>query len=63
MKQTYEEKKQAEFLVKDHLPVTCIQYISVFDKEAEQKVLILLTKLQLKIPVRISPHKLYYDHL
>ncbi len=57
------EKKQSEFLVKHHVPVSCIQYISVYNKTAEQKVLALLEKQQIKIPVRISPQKLYYDHL
>ena len=57
------EKKQSEFLIKNHVPVSCIEYISVYNKAAEQKVVALLTKQELKIPVRISPQKLYYDHL
>lgn len=57
------EKKQAEFLVKERVPVECIQYIGVYNKIAEQKVLSLLDTQQVVIPVRISPKKLYYDHL
>jgi ssDNA thymidine ADP-ribosyltransferase, DarT len=57
------EKKQSEFLIKGHVPVSCIQYIGVYNKTAEQKVLALLTNLQLSIPVRINPSRLYYDHL
>jgi hypothetical protein len=33
------EKKQSEFLIKGHLPVKCIQYIGVYNKSAEQKIL------------------------
>ena len=57
------EKKQSEFLVKGHVPISCIQYIGVYNKIAEQKVLSLLDIHQIMIPVRISPQKLYYDHL
>ena len=57
------EKKQSEFLVKNHVPISCIQYIGVYNKTAEQKVLALLDKCKTIIPVSISPNKLYYDHL
>lgn len=57
------EKKQAEIFIKHHVPTGCIQYIGVYNKQAEQNVLDLLTKQQLLIPVRISPKQLYYDHL
>lgn len=57
------EKKQSEFFIKHHVPIGCIQYIGVYNKQAEQNVLILLTNNQLSIPVRISPKQLYYDHL
>jgi hypothetical protein len=57
------EKKQSEFLVQTHVPVSCIQYIGVYNKSAEQKVLALQTELQISIPIRINRTKLYYDHL
>jgi hypothetical protein len=55
------EKKQSEFLIKNHVPVSCIQYIGVYNKTAEQKVLALLDKCQLAIPIRNNPDKLYYQ--
>jgi hypothetical protein len=57
------EKKQAEFFVKEHVPLFCIKHIGVYNKIVEQKVLTLISANQLCIPVRISPQKLYYDHL
>lgn len=57
------EKKQSEFLIKTHVPIKCIKYIGVYNKDAEQKVLSLLDIHKVVIPVRISPQKLYYDHL
>jgi len=57
------QKKQAEFLIKDHLPVSCIDYIGVFNSVAKQNVLHLLKELNLNIPVKVSPAKLYYDNL
>lgn len=55
------EKKQSEFLVKNHVPVSCIQFIGVYNKAAEQKVLALLDNCQLYIPIRNNPNKLYYQ--
>jgi len=57
------QKKQSEFLVKEHLPVTGLDFIGVFNNVAEQNVLHLLKELNLKIPIKISPDKLYYDNL
>ena len=57
------EKKQSELLIKEYLPFSCIQYIGVFNKIAEAKVLTSLEKAEQPIPVRINPHKLYYDNL
>lgn len=57
------EKKQAEMLIKTHLPVNCIEYIGVFNQQAEEKVLDLLTETNLTIEVKISPSKLYYDNI
>lgn len=57
------EKKQSELFVKDHVPFSCVEHIGVFNRNAEQKVLSLLSTQQINIPIRISPQKLYYDHL
>jgi hypothetical protein len=57
------ERKQAELLVKNHLPVSCFEQIGVFNKVAEQKVLALLKASGNKIQVRVDPKTLYYDHL
>ncbi|MBD1363397.1 DUF4433 domain-containing protein [Mucilaginibacter sp. ZT4R22] len=56
-------KKQSELLVKEHLPITAVDYIGVFNKTAEQKVSDLLAEADLNINIRISPAKLFYDHL
>lgn len=57
------QKKQAEFLIKTHVPVSCIEYIGVFDEPAKQKVAHLLEQQNLRIKIRVSPDKLYYDNL
>lgn len=55
------EKKQAELLVKDHVPWTCIEYIGVFNELAKQKVEGILTQAGMTCPIRVSPDKLYYQ--
>lgn len=57
------EKKQAEFLVKDHVPVDCIEYIGVYSTFAKTNVTRMLEEANVAITVRVSPQKLYYDHL
>ena len=57
------EKKQAEFLVKGHVPLSCLLKIGVRNIAAEQKVRAYLQAAQKDIPIHISPIKLYYDHL
>jgi hypothetical protein len=57
------QKKQAEFLVRHAVPLSCIQYIGVFNQKAENTVVNLLKKHHLQVPVRVSAKKLYYDHL
>jgi len=57
------EKKQSELFVKEYVPFHCVQHIGVYNKLAEQKVLSLLSTHHIEVPVRISPQKLYYDHL
>ena len=57
------QKKQAEFLIKDRVPVNSMDYIGVFNNAAKQNVLHLLEELNLSIPIKVSPVKLYYDNL
>ncbi len=57
------QKKQAEFLVKSQVPVSCIEYIGVFDEPAKQRVTDLLYQHNTHINIRLSPDKLYYDNL
>lgn len=57
------QKKQAEFLIKDHVPISCIDYIGVYNEEAKQKVLLLLQQQNLNIEIKVSPAKLYYDNI
>jgi hypothetical protein len=56
-------KKQSEFLVKQNVPVTCFEYIGVFNEAAHEKVLALLKAADLDLEVKIDPKNLYYDHL
>jgi len=58
-----QQKKQAEFLIKNHVPISCIEYIGVFNENAKQNVIHLLQQENIKIKIRVSPDKLYYDHL
>ncbi len=57
------EKKQSELLVKQFVPFSCIQYLGVYNKKAEGKVVALLSQVQQSIPIRINLQKLYYDNL
>jgi hypothetical protein len=56
-------KKQSEFLVKENVPVTCFEYIGVFNEAAHEKVLALLKAADLDLEVKIDPKNLYYDHI
>ena len=53
-------KKQAEFLVKDYVPVNCISGIVVYDKDNKLFVEKIVSKLDLEIPVLINPDSKYY---
>jgi hypothetical protein len=53
-------KKQAEFLVKESVPVSCIYYIVTYNKEAANIVKEILKKLNLVIPVKVNPEGSYY---
>lgn len=57
------EKKQAEFLVKHQVPIDCIEYIGVYTTFAQTEVVRILEDTHRTITVRVSPQKLYYDHL
>jgi hypothetical protein len=53
-------KKQAEFLVKKHVPVSCIYGIVTYNKDSAEIVKKILNKLGLDIPVKVNPHGNYY---
>jgi len=57
------QKKQAEFLIKEYLPISCIEYIGVYNEEAKQRILFLLEQEKIELKIRVSPEKLYYDNL
>lgn len=52
--------KQAEFLVKDYVPVHCIMAIVTYTNEAADTVKEILDELNLNIPVRVNPGGNYY---
>jgi hypothetical protein len=58
-----QEKKQAELLVKDYVPVNAIELFGVYNEKAPQTMISLLAAARLDFAVRVSPQKLYYDHL
>ena len=58
-----QQRKQAEFLVKDYVPWKCIELIGVFNVKAEKQVYSVLKKHEVTIQIKVSPKKLYYDHL
>jgi len=54
-------RKQAELLVKEHVPVSCIDRLVVFDDESKQAVNKILEKLGLNLDIYINPKgKFYY---
>jgi hypothetical protein len=56
-----QRRKQAEFLVRNHVPATCIDHIVVYDREKATFVNDMLTRLALNIPVSVNPQgKFYY---
>ncbi|MBL7794549.1 MAG: DUF4433 domain-containing protein [Saprospiraceae bacterium] len=57
-----QRRKQAEYMVKGHVPASCFAYILVYDEPTQQKVLTWLRMHSVDIPVRISKQA-YYDHL
>lgn len=57
-----QRKKQAEYMVKDFVPVACFAYLLTFDELSKQKVESLQSVAKTAIPVKISKLA-YYDHL
>ncbi|MFD1628947.1 DUF4433 domain-containing protein [Pseudopedobacter beijingensis] len=53
-------KKQAEFMVKYHIPANCIRNIVVYDKKAAEKIRNLVENLELEIEVHINPSGRFY---
>ena len=55
-------RKQAEFLVKNHVPVSCIAGIIVHDEEAAVKVKEIMERAGVQLPVHVDKsHKYYYN--
>lgn len=56
-----QRRKQAEFLVRNHVPANCVDHIVVYDQEKATFVTEILNRLTLNIPVTINPQgKFYY---
>ena len=58
-----QEKKQAELLVKNYVPVNAIELFCVYNEHAKGILYSFLSGMNHEFEVRISPKKLYYDHL
>jgi hypothetical protein len=52
--------KQAEFLIRSHVPVACISEIVAYDYNAASIVQEITNKLNLNIPVQVNPEGAYY---
>lgn len=56
-----QRKKEAEFLVKYHVPKECISCLVVYSAQRKEQLKSLLERLQLEIPVYVDENKkLYY---
>ncbi len=53
-------RKQAEFLVKSHVPVTCIHSIVVYNEQSRNLVQEIIVRLGLNIPIHINPNNQFY---
>jgi hypothetical protein len=54
-------RKQAEFLIKDYVPVGCIKGLAVFNEQRKGEVEEILQRLGLEIPVKVdTKRQLYY---
>lgn len=52
--------KQAEFLVRSHVPVQCIAAIITYNNNVAENVKQIVKELNLEIPVRVNPNRNYY---
>lgn len=57
-----QRKKQAECMIKDFIPITCVERILVFDEIAKEKVVLLIQETGNYVPVQIKKTA-YYDNL
>jgi len=56
-----QRRKQAEFLVRNHVPVDCIEGIAVRDVNRKQIIEQIVQRLNLSIPVKVdTQNKVYY---
>jgi hypothetical protein len=55
-----QRRKQAEFLVKSHVPVSCIEGIIVKNDSRKQYVEDILSRLQIKLPIKVDNTNKYY---
>jgi hypothetical protein len=53
-------RKQAEFLIKNHVSVSCIKGIITYDSESKILVENIISNLALNIPVVVNPSNSYY---
>lgn len=53
-------RKQAEFLVKHHVPVNCISGIVVLNQARKDFVQEIINRLGMEIPVWVNPNKQFY---
>ena len=53
-------RKQAEFLVKDHVPVQVIKRIIIYDENKREMLQKIADKLKLKIKICVNPNNNYY---
>ena len=53
-------RKQAEFLIKNHMPVNCISSIVVLNEAKKTFVEEIITRLGLEIPVQVNPNNKFY---
>jgi len=53
-------RKQAEFLVKDYVPVNCLAGFIVYEEKNKDRINQIIEKLSLNLPVKINPNHNYY---
>ncbi|MDR0971249.1 MAG: DUF4433 domain-containing protein [Bacteroidales bacterium] len=54
-------RKQAEFLIKDYVSISCIKVLVVFNKQRKEQLEKIVQQLKLNIPVKVDTKKqLYY---